>query len=72
MDQLRFAEIQYRIEHRHKDGAWGAMEEQSTHHGAAEHDPERGWLRQRIFRCTSCDYQVTLVEPQDDRPAEAS
>jgi hypothetical protein len=65
MDQMRFVEIQYRIEHRHKDGAWGVMEEVRQHHGAADHDPERKWGLKRIFRCTSCDEQITVID--DDR-----
>ena len=63
MDQLRFVESQYRIEHQHRDGSWGLMEEESTplHHTPAEHDPERGWLRGRIFRCRSCSETLTIT-----------
>jgi hypothetical protein len=65
MDQMRFVESQYRIEHRHKDGAWGVMREEQREHGAAEHDPERGWGIRRIFRCTSCDESMTIVEGEE-------
>ena len=50
----------YRVEHRHKDGSWGEMVEDRSHHSPADHDPERGWGLRRIFRCTSCDEAVTL------------
>ena len=66
MDQLRFVETQYRLEHRHDDGSYAPMQEQPLHHGAPEHDPERQWSLGRIFRCTRCDEAVTLV-PGDDR-----
>ena len=65
MDQLRFVETQYRLEHRHNDGSYAPMQEQPLHHGAAEHDPERQWGRGRIFRCTTCDEAVTLL-PADE------
>jgi hypothetical protein len=63
MDQLRFVEAAYQIQHRHRDGSWAPMEEEPTpsHHAPADHDPERGWLRGRIFRCKSCDESVTIV-----------
>ena len=32
MDQVRFVESAYRIQHRHGDGGWGTMEEQPLHH----------------------------------------
>ena len=60
----------YRLEHRYHDGAWGSLEEQPRpHHAAAAHDPERRWPTHRIFRCTSCDHEVVLREP-DGGPAE--
>ncbi len=61
MDQLRFVETAYRIEHRHNDGSWAPMEEQPQHHGQPEHDPERRWSLGRIFRCTRCEESVTIV-----------
>ena len=67
MDQLRFVETAYRIQHQHRDGTWAQFEEDPTPlpHGSAEHDPERSWLRGRIFRCKSCDEAVTIV-PGDE------
>ena len=67
MDQVRFVESMYRIEHRHRDGAWGEMREVESrpHHTAPDHDPERSWGIRRIFRCTSCDESVAIG------PAEA-
>jgi hypothetical protein len=70
MDQVRFVESAYRIQHRHKDGGWGTMEEQPLHHGQAEHDPERRWGLRRIFRCTSCDERISVVEGEADEDRE--
>jgi hypothetical protein len=67
MDQAQF-ELRYRIEHRHKDGSWGEMVEDRSHHGPADHDPERGWGLRRIFRCTSCDEAVTLNPGEEASP----
>lgn len=64
MDQLRYVEAAYQIQHRHPDGSWGLMQEEeptTLHHTPTEHDPERGWLRGRIFRCKSCDEVMTVV-----------
>jgi hypothetical protein len=68
VNQLRILEVAYRIDHRHKDGSWGEMVEDASHHGPAEHDPERGWARGRIFRCTSCDESVTVVPGEEGGP----
>jgi hypothetical protein len=64
MDQQRFDE-QYRLEHRHTDGSWASMEEQRSHHDAADHDMERGWTRRRIFKCATCEETATVV-PGDE------
>ena len=61
MDQHRFIESQYRIQHRHEDGSWSDMVEQPEHLDPAAHDTERVWNLRRIFRCTSCSEAVTLV-----------
>lgn len=62
MDLLRSAEAAYQLQHQHRDGTWAAMEEVTpSHHGSADHDPERGWLRGRIFKCTRCAETVTIV-----------
>ena len=68
MDPVQY-EIAYRIEHRHRDGSWGEMIEDRAHHAPADHDPERGWARgARIFRCTSCEDDVTLLPPGEGSP----
>jgi hypothetical protein len=67
MDQIRFVEAQYRIEHRHKDGSWAQMEE-VVPHDAAAHDPERRWSMKRIFRCRTCDESVTLSPGEEGDP----
>ena len=64
MDQARF-DIYYKLQHRHKDGSWGEMSEDRSHHAPADHDPERGWALHRIFRCTSCDEAATLIPGEE-------
>ena len=58
------AEIYYRLQHRHKDGSWGDMEQAPR--SSASQDPERKWGISRLFRCTSCDEGVTLVPPDQE------
>jgi hypothetical protein len=75
MDQIRFVESAYQIQHRHRDGSWGVMEEEEPrplHHTSAEHDPERNWLRGRIFRCRTCDESVTIVPGSEGVPRQPS
>jgi hypothetical protein len=62
MDPARLVEIEYRVSHRHNDGSSSPMVEVTSHHDAAEHDPERRWGLRRIFRCTSCAESIT-IEP---------
>ena len=62
MELGRFG-LGYEPQHRHGSGEWAPMRE---HHDAAEHDPERGWLRgRRIFRC-DCGDEIALTIPDDD------
>jgi hypothetical protein len=65
--QLRISET-FRIEHRHRDGSWAPLE--PLHHGEADHDAERSWLRRGIFRCSHCEQQVAVtIEPlQSEAP----
>ncbi|HEY7589429.1 MAG TPA: hypothetical protein VH723_00410 [Candidatus Limnocylindrales bacterium] len=70
MDQIRFVETAYRMEHRHKDGSWASMEEiREPHHQVPEHDQERGWIRGRIFKCRTCDESVTIVPGTEWSPS---
>ena len=66
MDISRTHELQYRISHRHKDGAWGEMVEVPAHHTSVEHDPERSWGAGTLYKCTSCD-EWAVVKKTDDR-----
>ena len=43
MDYGRLAELTLRVQHRHSDGTWGALEPVPSHHDPADHDPERDW-----------------------------
>jgi hypothetical protein len=72
MENLRFVESAYRIQHKHGDGSWSPMEEEprSRHHTSVEHDPDRSWLRGRIFKCSSCDETMTVVEDSEGGPSE--
>jgi hypothetical protein len=55
---------EFRIEHRHSDGSWQALQE--VPHDSAAHDGERSWLRRAIFRCSTCDEQVTVTVDGDE------
>ena len=69
MENLRFVETAYRLQHQHGDGSWSPMEEESRgHHTSVEHDPERSWLRGRIFRCSSCGETATIVPGSEGSP----
>jgi hypothetical protein len=61
MDQQRFIQTELMIRHRHRDGAWGEMVEDTSHHDPTEHDMERRWGLGRIFRCTSCAEAMTVL-----------
>jgi hypothetical protein len=62
----RIAGLSLRLEHRHDDGSWAALER--APHDPADHDPERSWGRGQVFACTTCDEQVRIGLP-DDEPA---
>jgi hypothetical protein len=49
-----------RLEHHHSDGSWSPME--PIHHGQADHDAERGWLKGLIFRCKTCQEEVSVTQ----------
>lgn len=54
--------VSFRLMHRHGDDYVPMVE-----HDAADHDPEKGWLRgARIFRCTTCEEEVVLVPPTEE------
>ena len=63
---LRIAQ-EFRIEHRHGDGSWSPLE--PIHHGSADHDAERSWLKRTIFRCAGCNETVTVTEGVDEEGA---
>ncbi len=67
MDQVRAADVQYRIEHRHGDGSWAPLVPEA--HDPAQRDPERGWLGRKRFRCLTCHERVVLAFG-DDEPAD--
>jgi hypothetical protein len=67
----RIIELQYRIEHQHRDGSWGEMVEETSHHDAAAHDPERNWSLRRVFRCTTCGELVSLASGEGSPAPDA-
>ena len=69
IDPATEAEINYRIQHRHRDGTWTDMHPVG-HHGPADHDPERSWGFRRLFRCDSCGETVTLSMDHEEGAAE--
>jgi hypothetical protein len=60
---LRIAQA-FRLEHHHGDGSWSPME--PIHHGQPEHDAERSWLRGLIYRCTTCNEEVTVTQGTEE------
>lgn len=67
MFQLGSLETLLRLEHQHEDGSWSRLEPGSSHHDAAEHDPERGWANGRIYFCPTCNEQVRVSDASDER-----
>jgi hypothetical protein len=51
------------IQHDHGNGEWSDMVEVTD---ASNEDPERGWLRGRIFKCTTCEDSIRIetVDPE--------
>jgi len=65
---MRVPELEPRLMHRHSDGSWAEMVGEPARHGAADHDPERGWNRWRIFRCKTCEEVLTVYPGEVDIP----
>lgn len=58
-----------RFQHSHGGNEYHEMRE-VTGHDSAVRDPERGWLRRRIFRCTACEDEISVDVP-DERQRES-
>jgi hypothetical protein len=56
------------IQHDHGNGEWSDMVE-VTDTSHAREDPERGWLRGRIFKCTTCEDSIRIetADPNEAR-----
>jgi hypothetical protein len=39
-------------------------------HDSAEDDPERGWSRGKIFRCTACSEEIRVVPPNESAASD--
>ena len=50
------------MQHGHDDGTWHEMEDVTPRDSTVQ-DPERGWVRGKIFRCKECSEQFRVVEP---------
>ena len=50
------------IQHGHGGNDWHDMVEVTDASSASE-DPERGWLRGRIFRCSTCADEIRVNQP---------
>lgn len=46
------------------------MEEVSPAHSSAEGDPERSWGKGRVFKCSSCEEQFLVPDPEDQPPSQ--
>ena len=57
-----------RIEHRHGDGSWAAME-RADPHDPAELDPEREWERGHVYVC-ECGEEIRVMGPGEAAAAE--
>jgi hypothetical protein len=56
-----------RLLHRHGSDYVDMVERE---HGAADHDPERSWMRgARIFQCRTCAEEVVAV-PANEEPGD--
>jgi len=60
VDQARLGEALFRLEHRHADGSWEALEPRSPRHDPAANDPEAGWADGQVYACRACDEQVRV------------
>ena len=59
-------DMAFRLMHRHGDDYVPMIE-----HTAADHDPERSWLRgARIFRCSTCAEEIVMVPPDAEPGAD--
>jgi hypothetical protein len=59
----------FKLTHRHGD-EWVELQPHE-HHDAADHDPERGWLRHpRLFRCIRCAEEVMVTPNLAEEGAE--
>jgi hypothetical protein len=61
----RLQELSLRLRHQHDDGTWGQFEPRPSHHDPAEHDPERDWARGTIYKCGTCDEEITVSTVED-------
>lgn len=58
------------IQHDHGSGEWHDMVD-VTEQSSTTEDPERGWLRGRIFKCSACEDSIRVQMPEDGAgPAE--
>jgi hypothetical protein len=56
------------LEHRHSDGSWTPMKRVDP--DSTNHDAERSWLHRTIFRCSTCDEEVSVSTNGDEEDGE--
>jgi len=66
MFQLNSADTLFRLEHRHNDGSWSALEPWTGAHDPADLDPERAWANGRIYKCAACEEEIRVTEATDE------
>ncbi|HEY5488382.1 MAG TPA: hypothetical protein VIK00_00960 [Candidatus Limnocylindrales bacterium] len=59
-----------RIQHGHGSDEWHDMVD-VTDQDSTKQDPERGWSRGRIFRCTTCSDEIRIDTPQESETGGA-
>lgn len=58
-----------RLQHSHGNHEWHDMEQVAEAESSGQ-DPERGWLRGRIFRCTACADEIRVQLPDEGQGSE--
>ena len=58
-----------RMQHGHGNNEWHDMNEVAAHDSAAS-DPERTWARGHIFRCSTCEDEIRVLDSEPEPPSQ--
>lgn len=58
------------VQHQHADGSWSPMEPEDEPLDPADGDPEKDWLKGRVFACTRCSERIRIEVAGDEWPAD--